>query len=269
MKIVFFDIDGTIYHLRLGIPEDTAEALEALHSRGVLIGLCTSRSLAYIPSELKKISFDVLISSNGARVQVGDDVIKERLFSVNQVKPLLSLIQSHHLVPMLCGPRYVLYDEHILTTQVDSWINLTRKSLDSNFRPLNAYTEDIPVDKICVKVPADRCPESVLSKLGTEPDYSLYISRDADTGRCCEFEVMPALSTKGEGIRLVLEQLNISTARAYAFGDGTNDIPMFQAVGNSIAMGNSSSKVKSCASFVTTHFAEGGIIEGLRRYELI
>ena len=151
MKIVFFDIDGTIYHLRLGIPEDTAEALEALRSRDVLIGLCTSRSLAYIPNELKKIPFDVLITSNGARVQVGGDVIKGSLFSVNQVKQLLSLILSHHLVPMLCGPRYVLYDEHVLTTHVDSWINLTRKSLGSNFLPLNAYTEDIPVEKYVSK----------------------------------------------------------------------------------------------------------------------
>lgn len=68
MKIVFFDIDGTIYHLCMGILADTASTLEELHTRGVLIGLCTSWRRAYIPLEFEKVPFDVLITSNGARV---------------------------------------------------------------------------------------------------------------------------------------------------------------------------------------------------------
>lgn len=268
MKIVFFDIDGTTYHLCMGIPDDTADAFQKLHARGVLIGLCTSRSLAYIPPEFENVPFDVLITSNGARIQVRESVMKESLFSSEQVKQLLDLFHDHHLVPMLCGPRYVLYDEQLLSEQIDSWIHLTRKTLGANFRELKLYTDDIPVDKICVKIPMFQNPDIVISKLEANPDYSVYVSRDHATGLCCEFEVMPAPSTKGEAIRLVLEDLRIPRTSSYAFGDGTNDIPMFRTVGNSIAMGNASEEVKACATYVTARFDEGGIYEGLLYFEL-
>lgn len=269
MKIVFFDIDGTIYHLRIGIPRDTAEALEKLSSCGRLIGLCTSRSLAYIPPEFKKVPCNILITSNGARIQVGDVVIKESLFLPDQVKQLLELFQYHHLVPVLCGPEYVLYDEMVLTSRVDGWIDRVRKTLGSNFRSLNSYTNGIPVDKICVKVPADQDPETVIRTLEVNPNYSVCVSRDSDTGRCCEFEVMHALSTKGDAIRLVLEYLKIPIAESFAFGDGTNDVSMFQAVGHAIAMGNASDEVKACADFVTTRFDEGGVAGGLSHFKLV
>lgn len=269
MKIVLFDIDGTIYHIRTGIPQDTAVALEKLHACGVMIGLCTSRSLAYIPSEFEKLPFDVLITSNGARVQIGKSVIKESLLGPDHVKELLNLFMNHRLIPVLCGPQYVMYDEQSLTVHIDRWIDLTRKSLGNNFQSLKLYTSDIPVDKICVKVPEDQDPEFVIHKLETNPNYSVYVSRDSITGRCCEFEVMCASSTKGEAIRLTLEYLNIPRTESFAFGDGTNDIPMFHAVGNAIAMGNASDEVKTCAIHVAARFDEGGIIKALRHFELI
>ncbi len=44
-----------------------------------------------------------------------------------------------------------------------------------------------------------------------------------------------------------------------AFGDGNNDIEMFQAVGHSVAMGNASADLKAIASEVCGTCAEDGI----------
>ena len=47
----------------------------------------------------------------------------------------------------------------------------------------------------------------------------------------------PQLRRKGAGIRKVLAYYGLTPEDAMAFGDGNNDIEMFQAVGHSVAMG--------------------------------
>ncbi|MGG5317999.1 hypothetical protein IGI49_004898 [Enterococcus sp. AZ071] len=55
----------------------------------------------------------------------------------------------------------------------------------------------------------------------------------------------------------------------YAFGDGNNDLPMFEAVDYRIAMGNGTDKIKKAADFVTKSNEDGGIIHGLHHLNLI
>ena len=45
---------------------------------------------------------------------------------------------------------------------------------------------------------------------------------------------------KGIGVNKVLEYYGIDKSQAMAFGDGNNDIEMFEQVGHPIAMGNAS-----------------------------
>ena len=44
-----------------------------------------------------------------------------------------------------------------------------------------------------------------------------------------------------------------------AFGDSNNDLPMFQAAGFKVAMGNGSEDLKSQADYVTGALEDGGI----------
>ena len=54
-----------------------------------------------------------------------------------------------------------------------------------------------------------------------------------------------------------------------AFGDGNNDIEMFQAVGHSVAMGNASPDLKAIASEVCRPCAEDGIYHYCKENSLI
>ena len=55
----------------------------------------------------------------------------------------------------------------------------------------------------------------------------------------------------------------------YAFGDGPNDLEMFQEVDYAIAMGNSCEPLKECAHYVTDAIHEDGIYNALRYLKLI
>ncbi len=63
--------------------------------------------------------------------------------------------------------------------------------------------------------------------------------------------------------------MNISGVPTYAFGDGVNDISMFEVVDHPIAMGNATEKLRPYAEYITDDNKSGGIVNGLKKYNLI
>ena len=82
-------------------------------------------------------------------------------------------------------------------------------------------------------------------------------------------DIIPISGGKGAGIQKVLAYYGLTPEDAMAFGDGNNDIEMFQAVGHSVAMGNASSDLKAIASEVCRPCAEDGIYHYCKENGLI
>lgn len=78
MKLLLFDLDGTLLDNEKRISQRTLAALNACREKGVLIGISTSRSeqnsLAFLP----ELNPDILISSGGALVGEANLYIKRR-----------------------------------------------------------------------------------------------------------------------------------------------------------------------------------------------
>ena len=72
-------------------------------------------------------------------------------------------------------------------------------------------------------------------------------------------DIIPATGGKGTGIAKVLKYYGFDRSEALAFGDGNNDVEMFQAVGTGVAMENASEKLKAIATDHCGHVAEDGI----------
>ena len=78
-------------------------------------------------------------------------------------------------------------------------------------------------------------------------------------------EVIPAVINKGQGIRDICGVLGLKTAQVIAFGDAANDIPMLEAAGVGVAMGNASEAVKAAADMVTASNNDDGIAVALEK----
>lgn len=63
---------------------------------------------------------------------------------------------------------------------------------------------------------------------------------------------------KGEGVRKLCQILGIDPARVLAIGDSNNDIPMLQAVGTAVGMGNASDGVRAVADWIAPNIDEDG-----------
>ena len=100
------------------------------------------------------------------------------------------------------------------------------------------------------------------------------ILRDVDGARITAWwtraaDITPANGNKGVGVRKILDYYHLDKENAIAFGDGTNDIEMLEAVGTGVAMGNATDDVKAVADAICGHVAEDGIYHYCKEQGLI
>lgn len=265
-KVVFFDLDGTIVDSTNTIRPSAIRAIKALRANGHKTGVATGRSgyemelfLKQYPEQL----FDILLYSNGAQCKYNGKVLFRNGINSDEVADIIKIAKENGIV----------YG----TGAADEW----RFSVD--YYPamevvINGHFLDLP----------NRC----------DPEY--HIGRDIFQGvlftdletaqtlcqpvlRQCEIvqglliggKIGPQVDfirkdlTKADGIREVLERLNIAVEDCYAFGDGYNDITMLDFSGVGIAMGNASDEVKKHADYITLSMDEDGVEYALRYFALI
>ena len=74
-------------------------------------------------------------------------------------------------------------------------------------------------------------------------------------------EIAPAGVTKWSGVRRVAAAWGISAEEMCAVGDDVNDIPMIEAAGLGIAMGNAQAEVKAAADRIAPSHDEDGLAQ--------
>ena len=67
-KIVFLDIDGTLYCDGIGIPESAQRAVAELIDKGCKVMLCTGRAYGMVPESYMELGFHGMIAAAGAHV---------------------------------------------------------------------------------------------------------------------------------------------------------------------------------------------------------
>jgi hydroxymethylpyrimidine pyrophosphatase-like HAD family hydrolase len=74
--------------------------------------------------------------------------------------------------------------------------------------------------------------------------------------------------SKASGLLTLAQLFEIHTDHVMAIGDNTNDIPMLQTAGWSVAMGQAPLSVASAAHAVTASNAEDGLAQAIEQYVL-
>ena len=78
-----------------------------------------------------------------------------------------------------------------------------------------------------------------------------------------ELEITAAGVDKGSGASWLADRLGVSREATVGFGDGANDLPIVDAVGRFVAMGNADDEVKAVASEVCPTIDEDGVAQWL------
>ncbi len=114
-----------------------------------------------------------------------------------------------------------------------------------------------PTKMILIDTPetADRLFRQMSERYGG----TLYITRTNPE----YLEFMHPNANKGEALRILAARLGVARDDVLAFGDGSNDAPMMEWAGFSVAMGSAKEAVKRIASWVAPPFEEDGFAEAV------
>lgn len=109
------------------------------------------------------------------------------------------------------------------------------------------------VDKIGCTIP--RAEDCAKAKDLLEQDGRFEVIRMGAT----ELEITARGVTKGVGATRLMEALGFDPSCTIAFGDGSNDLPLTQAAGRFVAVGNADDEVKAAATDVCPPVDEDGV----------
>lgn len=252
MKLLLFDLDGTLLDNEKQISKRTLEALNACRERGILIGVSTSRSEQNTLTFLTELNPDILISSGGALVKRKEEYIYKAEMSQEEIQHMIALARE------ICGKDC----EITIDTLTDHYWNykVDPKKQDASWGD-TIYTDfadfNQPALKMCVEIFDDKQAKTLQAAL---PDCDCIRFTDGFW-----YKFTKAGVTKEKAIERVCTACDICLADITAFGDDLADIGMLKLCGTGIAMGNALVEVKESVDMVIGRNDEDGIAEYVER----
>lgn len=260
-SIIFFDIDGTLVteDERAIIPDSTREAIKKTREKGNITFINSGRTAFNISPRVKELGFDGYICGCGTYIEYSGDVILSSTIEKKKCREIAELMRECNVTPVYEHSEGYFFDDkapmtdglkYFMEVFVDSGIDVTGRVEDNNFG----------FDKFVIWVNPKSDMEKFRKEIGK--DFSIIDRGDGF------FENVPLGFSKATGIQHILNKLNIPMANAYAIGDSANDLPMLEAVPNSIAMGGAE-VIYPYVSYITTPIEENGIANALSHFGLI
>ena len=257
IKIIFVDIDWTILNHKIHDWDyDSLDALKQTQQRGIQVYLCTARPYDSIVHTgiLDIFHPDGIIATNGGVAFVNDQVLFSNEIPENIVKSVENIANRHDLVVEMSTDR-----GRYFTAPQNKWVDEYFKSYAETIPPV-IKDQSGNVSAMLLFAPKEM-DEELIRELPPEIRYFRFDLYGVDL---CYFE-----NSKGAAIKRVLEHLGYQKEQSMGIGDDYGDIPMFEEVGVSIAMGNGRDAAKEKATYIADTIHEHGIAKILKELGLI
>lgn len=256
MKIVFFDVDGTLLDHNKQLPISTKDAIQQLQQNGVFVAIATGRSPFMFEPLRKELNIDTFVSFNGQYVVFENEVVYRNPLKGTELKKLHETANHYKQTPI------VYMNEETMKSSVPN-NQRVEEALGSLKFPHPDVKADFYVDQDIYQALLF-CTEEEEEHFTSQYQQFRFIRWHQYST-----DVVPRSGSKAEGIKRLMEHVGFRLEDVYAFGDGLNDMEMLQEVGHGVAMGNAADIVKKKANYVTRDVADDGIYFGLKQLKLI
>lgn len=265
IRLIATDIDGTLLNDKGIIPPENIAAIREAQEKGITVAIASGRYVENVYMLLQEYGLSChIIGVNGARITDRNLQVMSQHFMDPQV-----VLKVHDTIRSFGANYFIFGPDHICTG----------READKHHSEL-AYGKGI--EKLGFhfyhgQEEADRCCQGPVYKFFVCDNVPLPPIREAlknidgielTQSSPRNIEIMPVGVDKAQGIRDLANVLGISLSQVMTLGDEANDIPMLQAAGYGVAMGNGSQAAKDAARFVTDANYEGGWANAVRKYAL-
>ena len=258
-KLLFFDIDGTIYREGYGVYESTAQALQQCAANGHTLMICTGRGASSIPDAVNQLPFDGGVFSCGTYVTAGGQVLCDEAVMGTHCRDVIDILYANQCPFFVNNSDYIYYDPSYTPEGFEQIIKRMKYAYHGRLQPLHELPGRIS------KLTAYPKDKTLIPRIEAE------LSRWFDCIVHAEYDYIELVLkgyTKGTGVDLVLQKLGVPREDSYGFGDSKNDIPMLDAVGCGIIMSEAPDEIKG-DYFRAGSIHGDGIPDALRQLGLI
>lgn len=274
-KIAFFDVDGTLCNSSGEVLESSVQAIQRFREKGNLAYVCTGRSKPEILDSILDIGFDGVIGAGGGYITVGDTVIRHQTMPEDAVREIVSYFDSHDIGYYLESNDGLFGSANVKRKIEEEVANIARRDKV----PFNQLNQKMAwFYKLIASYEFDTLDYNRVNKISFinntlsfsdihdkyQESFHLYHSTVPLYGPQSG-EIAVKGVDKKKAVEHVLRHLGLSREDALAYGDGDNDIAMFEAVGYSVAMANGTDQLKELASAVTESADCDGIALSLNK----
>ncbi len=244
IKLIVTDVDGTLLNDNHELHPDFWEIEEQLTKRGILFSIASGRQFYNLETKFEKIKDRTMFfAENGTYVShQGKELYVnpiEKSAAINFIK-IGRELENTSLV--LCGK-----DSAYIETKDEDF----KKEINKFYERLQVVEDLTQVEDTYLKVTL--CNFNGVED-NTFPHFSNFTDRYKIAIAAKVFIDITALdANKGNAIKGIQKELNISAEETLVFGDYLNDLEMMQVARHSYAMKNAHPEIIEASNFVTSH----------------
>ncbi|GAB4131670.1 MAG: Cof-type HAD-IIB family hydrolase [Ignavibacteriales bacterium] len=265
IKLIVFDLDGTLLNNDNQIGEETIELVKKLRQLGVRFSIASGRLHSAIIEHAATLEIKTpLISLDGCLIKSypEEKILFESFVPKRYVTRALELADKMLLKIALCQPEAILY------TEENSIIQSLLEKYGAKYQEVDNYE---PYVKNTLEVVAASDYKdgirNFMNKMTFPYTFGLGYSyyKSYSKGDIYYFEIRKHGSNKGTGIQRLSKHLRINPNHIAAIGDWHNDREMFDVVGVKVAVANAIPEIKYHADIICSRTNdEEGVAEFLK-----
>ena len=289
IKAIVMDMDGTLLDPSNKIMPKTKSALIQLQKKGIQLILASGRSYTRLMPYATELTMDMhrgwLLEVDGVAVYDLSKMERTilRRMTMEEVQMVFSDLIHRNCESMACFDDgvYDYFPDEI--RQIKKNIRI-KENLPEDFPwtggpwgwladmrdgyPNIHYITHVseispPINKI--QLMQEEQEIQFLYQALTEKFLDFNVFRTAPR----QLEILPKGVSKGETLEKIMEREGWTKDEVLAFGDGENDVSLFDVVENSFAMGQAKAYVKERAKYVTASNNQEGIWQALYKLGLL
>lgn len=268
MTLIFFDMDGTLLNAESRLSDYTAETLIRMRSAGVSYTIATGRTLQAALGPLDGHRFVLpLILKNGVIIWCPEQEAysHSHLLSQQEVSHVLAAMTVQEITPFVftleSDGRHAVYHGTLKNEIEGRMAQLFEDERKLPLEPLSAMPDSSSV--ICLSAMGpDEQVQAVIDGVADEPGLVSYTGTAIQNQKLRWMDIHHSNGSKGDGVTTLRRELGYD--QVIVFGDGENDLSMFEVADESYAPANAQAAVKSKATGIIGHHDEDGVARFLR-----
>ncbi len=284
MTLVVFDLDGTLLNRQSRISSFTADTLAMMRARNIRYTVATGRTLQAATGPLENHHFVLpMILKNGAIIWSPKEArySHHHLLTREEVWHVLAAFTLNELTPFVFalhdGHRHALYHGPLRSRSEEKLAALFEAERNLPLEPLSALPDEVSVINV-FSLGSDTAVDRVRASISGEQHlvtYSGIAIHEPELGAPSTpnrglywIDIHHSMGSKGNAINHLRSELEIE--HVIAFGDGDNDLSMFECADERYAPQNADPAILDIADKVIGHHDEDGVAHFLReRFELL